>query len=160
MKSLVKNITVAIILILGLSINTFAAEANKSAGEGKKSKIYREGSIKDLSKMAKDEEKPILIFVNDKSCMDCAKMDSILQNSSVGQYLSKNFIVKNLDASKYYNLYKATNWGVTQVPSYVFMNSKGQVVHLASGFMEQGKMMNELQTTFKKMTDSNNKLIK
>jgi len=122
--------------------------------------IYRDASVKDLKALAAAEEKPILIYVNDPSCNDCHTMDSVLSSTALGSYLNKNFIVKNLDASKYSNLYKATNWGVKTVPSYVFMNAKGEVVHLTEGLYEPNKMMTELTNVFKKMTDSNNKFLK
>ena len=72
-------------------------------------------------------------------------------------FLGEKYICKNLDAGKLSHQFKATELGVTSIPSYVFLNSSGKVVKIVTGYKKADKMVEEAATALAEMKDSNNR---
>ena len=71
--------------------------------------------------MAKQQNKPIMIYISADYCGQSQKQNEVMSKKEVVSYMNEKFICKNLNASSILNQMKASNMGVTQVPSYVFM---------------------------------------
>src|SRR5687768_5972869 len=91
---------------------------------------YSKESWNKVVKQAKQQKKLILVYVGNSSCHSCKDLQKSLSNQAVVDFYNKNLINYYLDSESTANIIKASKWGVTQVPSMVFLDSKKNVVHI------------------------------
>jgi tetratricopeptide (TPR) repeat protein len=116
--------------------------------------IFKEYSLKDIAKAAKNENKVYVVFVSDPNCNNCKTADSIMNNSKdIGETIDKHFLIKHLDASNFANLYKATNWGVQGVPSFVFFGPDGKIMEIVESKKTHHEIKEMFNVVIKKMID-------
>ena len=122
-----------------------------------RSKFYFYGSMKELKNKVTAEKRPYIMFINDPECKECKKADSSFRSPKMSKFIEdKRIVVVDYDASSFRNLYRASNWGINGVPSYVLFNDKGEIAYRNTGYMNPDKMLDELTVAMKRMLDQNN----
>ena len=149
MKNLV---TIAITVLMFIAVSTTSNGASKAT-----SSIFRNASLKAIAKMAKQQKKPIMIYISADYCGQSQKQNEVMSKKEVVSYMNEKFICKNLNASSILNQMKAANMGVTQVPSYVFMTPSGKIVSSTAGYKKPNQMVEEAEKALSLMKDSNNR---
>jgi len=122
------------------------------------SSLFRRGSMKDISKMSKAEGKPIMVYVSGDYCGQSEKMNDVMTRRELVKYFSSKYVCKRMDVKNILNQIKASEWGVTSIPTYVFMTPKGRIVHISHGYKKSEKMVEEGEKALSFMKDSNNKM--
>jgi thioredoxin-related protein len=86
-------------------------------------------------KKAKTEHKLVFILVESKHCAVCRRLDRDLGKG--GEYsavFNENFCSYKVYADDMLKQFQAQNWGVTKVPTMIFMNENHKIVHFAEGY--------------------------
>ena len=139
-----------LVICLSLSMNS------SLFGRSTANEMFRVGSMKSISKISRKEAKPIMVFVSGENCTNSKRMSEVFRRKAVSTFLGENFVCKEMDGTNIFNVFKASNWGVNTIPSYVFLTSKGEVVYVVSGYKKADKMIEEAQTALELMKDQNN----
>ena len=77
-------------------------------------------------------------------------------SKDIGETIDKHFLIKHLDASNFANLYKATNWGVQGVPSFIFFGPDGKIMEIVESKKTHHEIKEMFNVVIKKMIDQNN----
>jgi thioredoxin-related protein len=150
MRNLATNITLAFLMI-------FITVSQLNGASKTTSTIFRNVSMKKIAQMAKAERKPILIYISADYCGQSQKQGEVLSRKEVVTYMNQKFVCKNLNASNIFNQMRASGYGVTQVPSYVFMTPSGKIVSTMAGYKKADQMVAEAEKALSLMKDSNGK---
>ncbi|OFY44343.1 MAG: hypothetical protein A2X18_01680 [Bacteroidetes bacterium GWF2_40_14] len=121
-----------------------AKEAYDKANEKWKNSrniTFEDATFEQALEMAAKENKLIFIDAYTESCQPCMKMvKDVFSQDKVADYFNANFInltinlgIVRTDLAKKYN--------TSGYPTYLFVNSKGDLVYTANGFMEADKFM-------------------
>ncbi len=103
--------------------------------------IFKDATFEQALEMAAKENKLVFIDAYTENCQPCMKMvKDVFSQDKVADYFNANFINLTInlgtvrtDLAKKYN--------TSGYPTYLFVNSKGDLVYSASGFMEADKFM-------------------
>ncbi len=130
-------------LITLLIISWASASLGQSAPAVGPGINFVEGTWFDAANTARDVKKPLFILVYGDNCLNSKKMlsTSLLDPDVVKMY-NENFVSHKINASDLKNNLRLTNWGVTSVPTLVFLDQKRNVVYMTSGFKDKEKMIN------------------
>lgn len=112
--------------------------------------IFNEATFEQALEMAAKENKLIFIDAYTDNCQPCMKMvKDVFSQDKVADYFNANFINLTInlgtvrtDLAKKYN--------TVGYPTYLFVNSKGDLVYSASGYMEADKFMEHGKTALSK----------
>ena len=92
---------------------------------------------------ARTENKPIFIEFG-VGCGHCRKMKKeVFTAESVASFYNANFINLLIDEQSDIGLDLAERFNVYSYPTYLFLNSRGEIVHLSANFKPAGKMVKE-----------------
>jgi thioredoxin-related protein len=94
--------------------------------------FHQEGWAK-TSSFAKDQGKPIFVFVRTQTCMRSARMDDVFKQKEVADFFNANFVSLQLDPDKPMDNLRVTNWGAQGVPTFVFFDAEKNKVHMIKG---------------------------
>ena len=102
---------------------------------------FKDATFEQALEMAAKENKLVFIDAYTENCQPCMKMvKDVFSQDKVADYFNANFINLTInlgtvrtDLAKKYN--------TIGYPTYLFVNSKGDLVYSASGFMEADKFM-------------------
>ncbi|MBA6152905.1 thioredoxin fold domain-containing protein [Gelidibacter maritimus] len=139
-----KNVIVLVILSLALfSCKDKPSEVNEkieSFGEID----FRESNFESLLDMAAKENKLIFIDCYTSWCAPCKWMDkNIFVKQDVYEFYNKSFINAKIDMEKGEGPKLGKRFGVQSYPTYLFINSKGELVHKATSKMSAEEFINE-----------------
>lgn len=104
-----------------------------------------------VSKEAKNQDKPIFVFVRTNSCNISARMDEVFEKPNVAAFFNANFVSTQMDPDKPMDNLRVGNWGANAVPTYVFLNSNKKVIHKATGFKNEAAIIKEAEKALKLM---------
>ena len=92
-------------------------------------------------------DRPIFIDVYTAWCGPCKQMDkTTFQDESVGKLLNDNFICIKWDAEDIKYRADARRLGVNAYPTYLFLDSTGQLISSPSGYRDSKNFMNLTQS--------------
>src|SRR5207249_2850841 len=100
---------------------------------GRSATHFMQWKWSDCEQQAKIRNKPIFIFIGASYCNISARMNNIFRQKEVGAVLNENFVCNKMSTG-IVNNFRASNWGVTNVPTYLFFSPKGKLVYKCDGF--------------------------
>ena len=97
---------------------------------------FRNGTFKELLAVAEKEEKLIFIDCYTSWCAPCKWMDkNVFVNENVYSFYNSTFINYKIDMEKGEGPELAKKYNVKSYPTYLFINSKGDLVHKSTSRM-------------------------
>ncbi|MGZ5244545.1 MAG: thioredoxin fold domain-containing protein, partial [Bacteroidia bacterium] len=114
---------------------------NEDDKEGKI--LFREETWRLLCKEATVKEKLIFVYVSADYCSACRRMEASFRSQKLGSLYNIRFVNIRFDAKDLIQHQRATSWGVTTVPTMVYLNEKRDVVHMVSGFRDAEGLLEE-----------------
>lgn len=100
--------------------------------------LFQEGSLQDLLEKAKKEKKLVFIDAYASWCGPCKLMEkNIFPLKPVGELYNKNFISARFDMEKGEGRDIASKYSVRSYPTYLFLNSNGDLIMKNMGYMEE-----------------------
>jgi thioredoxin-related protein len=114
---------------------------------------FMEWRWSDCEQQAKARNKPIFIFIGASYCNISARMNNVFRQKEVGQLLNENFVCDKMTTEGISNNFRASNWGVTSVPSYLFFNAKGKLIYKSEGYKDKDAMAAEIQIAMQKINE-------
>ncbi len=98
---------------------------------------FTKGSWSEIQKMAKEENKMIFLDAYTTWCAPCKKMDKMtFPDEEVGRFYNENYLNVKLDMEKGEGPDVASMYGVTVFPTFLFINTNGEVVHRNAGYFD------------------------
>ncbi|MEL6391962.1 MAG: thioredoxin domain-containing protein [Bacteroidota bacterium] len=99
-------------------------------------------SFAQLLEQAQQEDKLIFVDAYATWCGPCRMMDrSVFNQEEVGRFYNANFINLKLDVEKGEGPTLARQYRVRAMPTYIFINGDGEVVHTAMGAMTASRFL-------------------
>lgn len=131
-----------LILILSLGLNTFA--------QTKGIKFINDTLLSTVLKKSKTENKMIFIDCYTSWCAPCKNMDrQIYPDESVSVFYNKNFINVKFDMEKSEGIKIKKSYNVEAYPTFLYLNSKGELIFKAIGFADSPTFINIGQNAVK-----------
>ncbi|MFH0893853.1 MAG: thioredoxin family protein [Bacteroidota bacterium] len=112
---------------------------------------FFDGSWDDMLAEARKENMPVFVDVSTGWCEPCNDMQLVYSQEKVCKYINEKFISFKLNAEKGDGPAVAKEFGITVYPSFLFINGKGELIHLGAGkmsavlFLELSKVAAENQ---------------
>lgn len=128
-----------LIVLSGLSFSTDQTKGIK----------FFNGSLNQIGKLAKVSKKPIFIYVGAPYCKISQKMERIISKQNVADYYNSHFTSIRMDPSNYATNFRLTNWGITTVPSFIYMDLGKRIIKKTTGFRDEATLMNEAETALR-----------
>ncbi|MEO7317347.1 MAG: thioredoxin family protein [Ginsengibacter sp.] len=142
-----KNICIGIITLL-LSSNIARSQAPKSID-------FKNISFSEALTLAKESNKPIFIDCYTSWCAPCKKMDqTVFVNDTIYEFYNAQFVNLKIDMEKGEGVDLAKKYKVGSFPTYLFVDSKGEIIHRSASlmpvneFLEEGKKALEPSTSY------------
>lgn len=121
-----KKITLIIILLGGVLFG--------NAQDKKKGIKFETGTFSEILAKSKTEDKFVFVDVYAAWCPPCKKMaKDVFPLESVGNYFNENFVNAKFDAEKGEGIEIAKRYKVTGYPTFLLLDSSGEVVGRFSG---------------------------
>lgn len=99
-------------------------------------------TFEELLEQAKQEDKLIFVDAYAVWCGPCRMMDrSVFNQEEVGDFYNANFINLKLDVEKDEGPSLASRYRVRAMPTYLFIDGDGEVVHTAMGAMTPNRFL-------------------
>lgn len=99
---------------------------------------FRSMSLTDARKLSEKENKLIFVDCYTVWCKPCKKMmNEVFSKSVVGRWFNSQFINLRLDMERGWGLEVKEQYDVRFYPTFLFLNSKGEVVHKFSGYIPE-----------------------
>ena len=113
---------------------------------------FSEGSsFEQLLAQAKIEDKLIFVDAYATWCGPCRMMDRrVFNQSEVGDFFNSNFINLKLDVERGEGPTLARQYRVRAMPTYLFIDGDGNVVHSAMGAMPQDRFLELARAALRK----------
>lgn len=131
---------------------------------------FETSSWSDMLKKAQKENKLIYIDAYASWCGPCKMMKkNIFPDAQVGTFFNTNFVNAQIDMEKGEGPGLAKTYGVNAYPTHLFVNGKGELVHLGLGYMDAVQFVSlgkqavdpkQQYITMQKMYDEGNRDIK
>lgn len=107
---------------------------------------FEESTWDKVIQKARDEHKLIFVDVYADWCAPCKKMDRVtFSDQEVGEYINKNFVSYKADYKSPTGNMLSKKHGVGSFPTYLFIDTNGNLVYKARGFMESSRFIKEAQ---------------
>lgn len=99
--------------------------------------IFETGNWASILKKAEKENKLIYLDAYTSWCGPCKLMKkNIFPDAKIGEYFNSNFVNAQIDMEKGEGPGLASKYSVNAYPTHLFINGKGELVHLGLGYME------------------------
>lgn len=109
------------------------------------------GTLKEAKAKAKKENKLIFIDCYTTWCGPCKSMaKKTFVNKEVGEYFNKNFICLKIDMEKGDGLTIGTSYSIEAYPTYLFIDSKGELKHRDLGYIDSERFIEVGKTALSK----------
>jgi thioredoxin-related protein len=93
------------------------------------------GSWADAQAMAKKEHKNIFLYAASPGCHWCKPMEKgVFTDSAVSQYYTATFVSYKINVDEGEGKVLATRYAVRAMPTYLYFNSEGKLLHMSSGY--------------------------
>ena len=149
MNKLIKIRGIMVLLIALVASSAFKSSVKKDP-EIPGIKFFQ-GSLKEAKAKAKKENKLIFIDCYTTWCGPCKSMaKKTFVNKEVGEYYNKNFICLKMDMEKGEGIKIAGNYSIEAYPTYLFLDSKGEVKHRDLGFIDATRFIEVGKTALTK----------
>ena len=146
------SIIAAIITVVAISFFTMSFSGNSGRNNSTK---FMEWKWSDVEHQAEVRNKPIFVFVGASYCNISARMNFVFRQKEVGSILNQNFVCNKMFSDDgIMNNLRASNWGVSTVPTYLFFTAKGKLVYKAEGYKDKENMLVEIQTAMQKINEA------
>ncbi len=130
-------------LMLLLLTFLLSVAPNLFAQENTTGMKFEHTTLAELKKMAEAQQKTIFIDCYTTWCGPCKRMSKdIFPDSTVGAYYNAHFINAKFDMENGEGIEIANNYNVNSYPTYLFLNSKGELVHRSGGSMPAQEFIN------------------
>ncbi|MCX6351225.1 MAG: thioredoxin fold domain-containing protein [Bacteroidetes bacterium] len=131
-------------LIIFVLISTVCFAFKLQDDETKKPPKYinfYEGSLSSAGKVAKRDKKLIVLFVTSEECEVCRQLKQNFKDEELKEFYKKSFVVCHMDPNKLANNFRLTNWGVSEVPTLLFMDTKTKILLKVSGYKSKDELI-------------------
>jgi thioredoxin-related protein len=95
---------------------------------------FFEGSFNKAAKTAKRQDKLLFVFIGEATCDICQHTRESFRDPKVADLYDKNFISYHIDPGTMANNIRVSNWGVTEVPTFLYMDSKKNIIFRTKGY--------------------------
>lgn len=113
---------------------------------------FIEGGWFEAANAARKEGKPIFAFVWGPNCLESTRMlEDIFPDSDVAEFFNENFINYKINGNDLKNNMRVSNWGVTSLPSFIFLTPRRKVVLMKKGFHKNEDLIKIAKIALKKM---------
>lgn len=119
--------------------------------------IFFQGTWDELLVSARENNKLIFVDVYTEWCGPCKSMDQfVFTQPTVGTAYNTNFLNYKIDAEKGEGIHLAKLYGVGAYPTFLFLNSMGQLVHKAVGERDAQRFVQLIDEVNKSANNENN----
>ena len=134
-----------IFLALILSANIFAQKGSNAASESNVKGInFQNVSFDEAKKLAASQKKLIFMDAYTVWCGPCkALSNGPFNDDAVGEFFNKNFVNLKVDMEKGEGVQLAAKFAIRAYPTLLFINKNGDKVHLALGYMDATRLIEE-----------------
>ncbi|MEZ4772414.1 MAG: thioredoxin family protein [Bacteroidia bacterium] len=127
------------LLTLGLTIFSLNIQAQDGVE-------FFKGSWSQVLEQAKTQRKPVFVDAYAEWCGPCKAMArNTFRNVKVGEFMNQNFVNYQFDMEKGEGPAFAQKYKVNAYPTLLFVNHKGEVLHVAYGYKAPNDFVNEAQ---------------
>jgi thiol-disulfide isomerase/thioredoxin len=131
-----------LILILATGLNSFA--------QTKGIKFLNDTLLSTVLKKSKSENRLIFVDCYTSWCAPCKNMDRLVYpDESVGIFYNKNFVNVKFDMEKGEGIKIKQTYKVEAYPTFLFLNSKGELIFKAVGYVDPQIFVNLGQNAVK-----------
>ena len=116
---------IGLFLLLTFSITTSYA-ANDSI-------TFVTSKFNKVMKQAKDENKLLFVYIGSEHCTVCGRTKEKLNNSGLTAEFNTSFVNYKMDPENLSNNMRLNNWGISKVPTMLFLNKKKDIVFKFEG---------------------------
>ncbi len=106
-------------------------------------------SLPDAMKIAKEVKKPLMVDFFSERCGWCKVLDQKTYTDPAVRACAEKFVAVKVDVGR--DPLAAAPYRVTGLPTILFMNSAGEVVHTVIGFRPPAPFLAEMQKALEKM---------
>jgi thiol:disulfide interchange protein len=118
--------------IFGCNNQGFKEEAEEALIQQDIEEIKWYDSFEDGLEIAKKERKPLMVDFEAEWCIWCKRLDETTYKDQQIITLSKKFIPVKVNCDK--DIDTARRYGVRGLPTIIFMNSEGEIIHQIVGY--------------------------
>lgn len=149
-----KYLAVCLVLITLLLAMMYQINANQVSGDPSSSKAAGEimelgdlefhTSLKQASRLAKDTDKMLFVYLRSETCGWCKKFESeSFMDKDITALLNEHFVLVTIDVYKQKDI--ATKLGVRGTPSSVFFDAAGKEILRIPGYEESPEFLKDIQ---------------
>jgi thioredoxin-related protein len=96
---------------------------------------FKAKSLSAVFKTAKSEHKLVFILVESRHCGVCRRLDrDLTHGGAYSSVFNENFCCYKIYADDVLKQLRAQGWGVTKVPTMIFMDENKKIVHFVEGY--------------------------
>lgn len=122
-----------------------------TGGKGAAVGIKWHSSLPDGLELARKEGKPLMVDFYSDRCKWCAVLDQKTYSDPKVKALSGEFIPVKVDVGKDYGT--ANKYRITGLPTILFINSAGEVIHKVIGFKPAGPFLAEMNAALNRVKE-------
>ncbi len=133
-----KNIllTIGLTLVFSILAAEYPYDGLRSNSNNKEGIQFVKHSWEEILQLAEEEDKLIFLDIYAKWCGPCKKLKATtFVDKEVGAYYNDKFINVSLDGERGEGLTLARKYAITAYPSLLFINEKGELLHLQYGYL-------------------------